>query len=115
MCSVDLGPCLDDWYDLGRRQVCQRLVVVFRKGDHVAFARHRFSLQQEGRQTASFRSVVRLLLLHGCIVIHKNESALILRVDVSLRAAIPRAEVAFGIIFWEIGLRRWFLLAAKVV
>lgn len=40
------------------------------------------------------RGVLRLGLLHGAVVVHKDKGVGVLRVLVSLRAGVPRAEVA---------------------
>lgn len=47
MSSINLGPHLHDGENLGGRKIGKGEVVVFRKGQDIAFASYRLRLEQE--------------------------------------------------------------------
>ena len=59
------------------------------------------------------RLVVRLLLLHGAVVVHKHKGAVIVGVGVALRALVSGTQVTFGIVGWESGLGGTFLRSSS--
>lgn len=50
MCRIDGCPGVDDGSDLRGRQIGECEIMIWRKGDHIAFACGRFRLQQARRK-----------------------------------------------------------------
>lgn len=112
--GVEIDPSVDDRRDFGRRQVRQGEVVGGRKGENVAFARHGLSLEEGRFQGVILRVIRGLFLLDCAVVVHEDESTVILRVGVALRALIPGAEITGGIVGRQGCLGGAFLVASVV-
>jgi hypothetical protein len=88
-----------------------------REGQHVAFSFDRFGAEQEGGEVrwVCGLGVFCLLFLDCAVVVYEDECALIRGVGVALGAMVARAEVAFWIVLWELGLARLLLGASANV
>ena len=108
--NIDVCPGLDDGHYLVRGHVCQSDVMRRRERNDIAFSGDGFCAEQTSGQRSIFAlGVVLLLLLFHCtVVVDEDEGALELGVLFTIRARVPRAQIALSrVSYWWSAVAQW--------